>query len=268
MLINGIVIGMERMTQGKRAAATKQGTKDKQDAKPAGKLAAEQPKGKRQEKERLERERLAKLAERELALRAEGFQAIAGLDEAGRGPLAGPVVAAAVILEPGSFFPGLNDSKQVSLANRLRLEQEIKAKAVAWAIGEASPEEIDKHNILGATKLAMIRAVAALPISPDYLLLDALRLALDLPQEAVIKGDAKIACISAASILAKTHRDRLMEEWDRQYPVYGFCQNKGYPTEAHRKTVIEKGFCPIHRQSFLSFFRKAKEEVQMEFFDL
>lgn len=244
-----------------KKAVSKQEAKLKQE-----KALKRQLEKKQLEKERLERQRLAGLAERETALRAEGFQAIAGLDEAGRGPLAGPVVAAAVILEPDSFLTGLNDSKQVNLANRLRLEQEIKNTAAAWAIGEASPEEIDKHNILGATKLAMIRAIAALPVPPDYLLLDALRLPLDLPQEAVIKGDAKIACISAASILAKTHRDRLMEEWHRRYPAYGFCQNKGYPTEAHRKILIEKGFCPIHRQSFLSFFRKAKEEEQMQLF--
>jgi ribonuclease HII len=227
---------------------------------------AQQPEARQMEAQQLEARRLAKLGEREAALWATGVRAIAGLDEAGRGCLAGPVVAAAVILKPGLLFPGLNDSKQVSLRNRLRLETEIKAAAAAWGVGLAGPEEIDEYNILEATKLAMIRAIKALPTPPGYLLLDALRLPLSLPQEAVVKGDARIACISAASILAKTHRDRLMEEWDRQYPLYGFRQNKGYPTEAHRRAVIAEGFCPIHRQSFLGFFRRAREERQIQFF--
>ena len=208
--------------------------------------------------------RLAQLAEKEAALRRMGFHAIAGLDEAGRGPLAGPVVAAAVILPSGLLLQGLNDSKKVSLANRYRLEAEIKEKAVAWGIGEASPQEIDGINILNATKMAMGRALEAMQVQPDYLLIDALRLVVSLPQEAIIRGDAQIACISAASILAKTHRDRLMEEWDATYPAYGFRQNKGYPTAAHRKTVIEIGPCPIHRFTFLGFAAKASH-VQLAF---
>ena len=200
--------------------------------------------------------RLAALSETEKALRAKGYKSIAGLDEAGRGPLAGPVVAAAVILPPDVLLVGLNDSKQVSQRNRLRLETEIKEKALAWGVGEASHLEIDELNIVGATKLAMARALDALSITPDYLLLDAIRLPLGIPQESIIKGDAKVACISAASILAKTYRDRQMEEWDKLYPAYGFAQNKGYPTASHRSLVKDIGPCPIHRRSFLSFTQK------------
>jgi len=192
----------------------------------------------------------------EEALRKAGFKAVAGLDEAGRGPLAGPVVAAAVILPQGLMIKGLNDSKKVSPAVRERLEQEIKSEAVAWALGLADHTEIDETNILIATKLAMVRAIENLKTEPDYLLLDAMSLDVDLPQEAVIKGDAKVACISAASILAKTYRDRLMQAWDLEYPLYGFAKHKGYPTPAHRWAVIEHGACPIHRQSFLGFARK------------
>lgn len=209
--------------------------------------------------------RLSALNEKEEALRADGFQAIAGLDEAGRGPLAGPVTAAAVILPPGLLLKGLNDSKKVSPSNRLRLETEIKAKAVAWGVGEASHQEIDQLNIVGATRLAMIRALGALTVKPDYLLLDAIRLPLELPQEPIIKGDAKVACISAASILAKTYRDRQMEEWDKLYPEYGFKRNKGYPTRDHRDAVMEKGPCPIHRQSYLGFSQKARVGQQALF---
>ncbi|MCL1805235.1 MAG: ribonuclease HII [Clostridiales bacterium] len=204
-----------------------------------------------------ERARLTTLNEIEDALRVRGYKAIAGLDEAGRGPLAGPVVAAAVILPPDTFLQGLNDSKKVSPGKRSRLEAEIKEKAIAWGIGEAGHEEIDELNIVGATKLAMSRALDALAVKPDYLLLDAINLPAGIPQEAIIKGDAKAACISAASILAKTCRDRQMEEWDRLYPAYGFKQHKGYPTAAHRKAVIELGPCPIHRRSFLGFADKA-----------
>ncbi|MDR0469204.1 MAG: ribonuclease HII [Peptococcaceae bacterium] len=207
-----------------------------------------------------ETKRLNELNKAEDALRIKGFQAIAGLDEAGRGPLAGPVIAAAVILSPSNLFKGLNDSKKIRLNDRIRLESEIKQYAIAWGIGEASHLEIDELNILGATKLAMTRALDALKIKPDYLLLDAIRLPMKIPQESIIQGDAKVACISAASILAKTCRDRIMEQWDTVYPEYGFQQNKGYPTASHRKTVIEIGPCPIHRQSFLGFAEAAKGE--------
>jgi ribonuclease HII len=212
-----------------------------------------------------ETDRLKVLQEKEDTLRAQGFQAIAGLDEAGRGPLAGPVVAAAVILPSDKFFISLNDSKKVRLGNRIRLESEIKEYAISWGIGEASHQEIDELNILGATKLAMARALDALKVKPDYLLLDAVRLPIEIPQESIIQGDAKVACISAASILAKTCRDRIMEQWDMVYPEYGFRQNKGYPTASHRKIVIEIGPCPIHRQSFLNFVKTTRGEQQTLF---
>ena len=207
-----------------------------------------------------EKERLTALLERETTLWEAGFRRIAGFDEAGRGPLAGPVVAAAVILPQGVLLEGLNDSKKLSPKKRLSLEAEIKAKAIAWAVGEASHEEIDELNILAATKLAMVRAMEHLAVLPDYLLLDAITLPVETPQEGIIQGDAKVACISAASILAKCARDRLMEDWDAVYPAYGFCRHKGYPTAYHRRTVIEIGPCPIHRKSFLSFVDKQKRE--------
>ena len=206
-----------------------------------------------------ERIRLIELGKREASLHDAGYTFIAGLDEAGRGPLAGPVVAAAVILAPDTLIEGLNDSKKVSPKRRLVIESEIKERALAWALGEASPEEIDTYNILHATKMAMMRAIEGLGISPDYLLLDAILLPLDHQQESVIKGDEKIACIAAASILAKTARDRQMENVDAQYPAYGFRQHKGYPTAMHRQVVLEVGPCPIHRKSFLGFVEKSKK---------
>ena len=235
--------------------------RQKSEAAQAQRAAARE---RRQERDRAEAARLTALEAREEALRQAGFRAIAGLDEAGRGPLAGPVVAAAVILKPGQRFLGLNDSKKVSPANRLRLEAEIKEKAAAWALGSASPEEIDRLNILGATKLAMERALAELSrrLRPDYLLLDALKLAVDFPQEGIVKGDAKVACIAAASILAKTCRDRIMEELEARYPGYGFARHKGYPTAAHREAVLRLGPCPVHRRSFLGFYEREKGQVE------
>ena len=220
------------------------------------------------EKKSLDRERRF-LYTHEEALRNQGHTAIAGIDEAGRGPLAGPVVAAAVVLPAGLMLPGLFDSKKVSPTERYRLEEEIKARATAWAVAQATSEEIDCINILEATKLAMGRALAALSVMPDYLLLDGLRQKLtlpehfpgDIPLEAVVKGDAKVACISAASILAKTCRDREMEQWDVRYPSYGFAKHKGYPTAAHRQAVIAYGACPIHRQSFLGFAKGAQQRA-------
>lgn len=203
--------------------------------------------------------RLEQLCCYEEELVRQGHGLVAGVDEAGRGPLAGPVVAAAVILPPGLRLMNLNDSKKVSASLRCRLEEEIKDRAIAWAIGQATVAEIDELNILEATKLAMLRALQALNPQPDYLLLDAIRLKTDLPQESIIKGDAKCACISAASILAKTYRDCLMEQLDQDYPQYGFCQHKGYPTKQHRLAVARYGASPCHRQSFLGFLTKKTE---------
>ena len=177
---------------------------------------------------------------------------VAGVDEAGRGPLAGPVFAAAVILPDGYIPEGLNDSKKISEKKRERLYDEIKANATAWAIASASHEEIDEYNILAATMLAMRRAVDALAVSPELLLIDGNRAkGFDTPVITVIKGDALIPQIAAASILAKVERDRYCLEMDEKYPEYGFAKHKGYPTEFHRKAVVDFGPCPEHRLTFL-----------------
>jgi ribonuclease HII len=176
---------------------------------------------------------------------------VCGIDEAGRGPLAGPVVAAAVILDPAQPINGLNDSKKLSEKKRLALAIEIRAKALAWAVAEASVEEIDQLNILQATLLAMQRAVAALPVAPTSALVDGNRCPkLAIPAEAVVQGDGKIASIAAASILAKTVRDAGMLALHAQYPQYGFDRHMGYPTAAHCAALAEHGASPVHRRSF------------------
>ncbi|WP_281546022.1 ribonuclease HII [Grimontia sp. SpTr1] len=177
---------------------------------------------------------------------------IAGVDEVGRGPLVGAVVTAAVILDPNKPIEGLTDSKKLTDKKRAVLFEEIKEKALAWSLGRAEPEEIDDINILSATMLAMERAVAGLNIKPDFVLIDGNRVpkGLNIPAEAVIKGDLRVAEISAASILAKVVRDREMEELDAQYPQYGFAKHKGYPTKAHFEALAEHGAIPEHRKSF------------------
>jgi len=177
---------------------------------------------------------------------------VAGVDEAGRGPLAGSVVAAAVILDAARPIAGLTDSKKLSAPRRAVLELEIKHKASAWAIAEASQSEVDDINILQASLLAMKRAVLALNLKPDQVLVDGNRLP---PLEgyamlAIVKGDLSEPCISAASILAKEFRDRQMLELDRLYPQYGFSQHKGYPTALHRERLQQYGISPVHRLSF------------------
>ena len=174
-----------------------------------------------------------------------------GVDEAGRGPLAGPVVTAAVILDPLRPIAGLADSKALAAHERERLAGEIKARALCWAIAEASAAEIDRINIRQATLLAMARAVAALARRPDEALVDGDALpALAVPARAIVRGDALIAEISAASILAKVHRDALMVELDRRFPGYGFARHKGYPTPTHRAALRALGPCAEHRLSF------------------
>lgn len=176
---------------------------------------------------------------------------IAGIDEAGRGPLAGPVFAAAVILDPARPIAGLCDSKLLSAVARERLAGEIRAHARAWAVAMADVAEIDDLNILQATLLAMQRAVAALAIAPAEALVDGNRCPmLRCPARAIVKGDRDVAEISAASILAKTARDALLIELGSQYPVYGFAQNKGYGTAAHLAALAVHGPCPAHRRSF------------------
>lgn len=175
----------------------------------------------------------------------------AGVDEAGRGPLAGPVVAAAVILDPDRPVTGLADSKRLGAEIRARLAAEITAKSIAWAICRAEVEEIDRLNILQASLLAMQRAVTALGVRPDLVLVDGLHgPTLDCRVETVVRGDSKIAAISAASILAKVARDNEMIALDARYPGYGFAHNKGYPTPDHLHALHRLGVSPVHRRTF------------------
>ena len=194
--------------------------------------------------------RLQEMAKYENELYANGISYICGIDEVGRGPLAGPVTAAAVILPKDCVIPGLNDSKKLSVKKREALAVEIKEKAAAWACVSVDHRTIDKINILEASKLAMLRAVSRLEIKPEHLLIDAVRLDTDMPQTPVIHGDALSISIAAASIIAKTTRDHLMELADTKWPEYGFARHKGYPTAAHKAALREFGPCPIHRRSF------------------
>ncbi len=176
---------------------------------------------------------------------------LCGVDEAGRGPLCGPVVTAAVILDPENPIVGLADSKKLSEKRRERLAIEIKEKALAWCIAEASVDEIDRLNILHATMLAMQRAVAGLSRVPDKVLVDGNRCPrFDMPCEAIVKGDSLVQEISAASILAKTARDTMLLELDKRYPQYGLAGHKGYPTPAHLAALRAHGACEIYRKSF------------------
>ncbi len=182
----------------------------------------------------------------------EKIRLVAGIDEAGRGPLAGPVVAAAVIFEPYRWIPGVKDSKQLSENQREALYEEITGAALAFGIGQAEPAEIDRINIRQATFLAMRRAIGSMRKHPEYLLIDGEELPEKLiPQEALVKGDHLSFTIGAASILAKVFRDRLMREYHVHYPMYGFDRHKGYGTAAHREMILRHGPCPIHRRSFL-----------------
>ncbi|EJG1731850.1 ribonuclease HII [Vibrio parahaemolyticus] len=181
----------------------------------------------------------------------QGYQLIAGVDEVGRGPLVGDVVTAAVILDPNNPIDGLNDSKKLSEKKRLALLPEIKEKALAWAVGRCSPEEIDELNILQATMVAMQRAIAGLKVQPDLVLIDGNRCPeLPMDSQAVVKGDLRVAEISAASIIAKVVRDQEMEELDKQYPQFGFAKHKGYPTKAHFEAIEQHGVISEHRKSF------------------
>jgi ribonuclease HII len=176
---------------------------------------------------------------------------VAGIDEVGRGPLAGAVVAAAVILDPKHPIKGLTDSKKLSEKKRNALDCEIKEKALAWSLGRAEVEEIDCINILQASLLAMQRAVELLSIKPDHLKIDGNQLlSIDYSMEAIVKGDLTVAEISAASIIAKVARDKEMVSLDALYPEYGFAAHKGYPTKKHREALLKYGVTPIHRRSF------------------
>ena len=187
----------------------------------------------------------------EHALQEKGLRKIAGVDEAGRGPLAGPVVAAAVILSPGEFSAEITDSKRLSPKKRLVAYEEI-LSTCSVGVGIASVEEFDRFNILQATFLAMLRAVEDLPEIPDFCLVDGPHPIRDLKimQQPVVRGDGLSLSIAAASIVAKVERDRLMEDYDRLYPQYNFGRNKGYPTKEHREAIRVNGYCPIHRRFF------------------
>lgn len=188
----------------------------------------------------------------ERKLRQEGYRYIAGVDEVGRGPLAGPVVACAVILPEAFCAPDLNDSKQLSPAMRERLAEEIKSKALSYHVAFVGAEEIDRINIYRASQQAMIKAIQGLSIQPDYVLTDAMPLPLFLPHQALVKGDSRVACIAAASILAKVERDRWMKKQGEKYPGYGFEQNVGYGTQTHWQAIRRYGLTPLHRRSFVS----------------
>lgn len=198
-----------------------------------------------------ERRRLHRLHRFEAAARERGFTLVGGIDEVGRGPLAGPVVAACVVAGKPLFIRGLNDSKQVRPELRVEIAETIKAHAVAWAIGVASVAEIDRLNIYWASVLAMERAIAELAYGPEYLITDAVRIrSFSGPQEPLIRGDARCAVVAAASIVAKVHRDRLLVELDREDPRYGFAHHKGYATPTHIEALSKFGPCVHHRANW------------------
>jgi ribonuclease HII len=187
----------------------------------------------------------------ETELNRQGYRYVAGIDEAGRGPLAGPVVAAAVILPAGWQHPEITDSKKLSASRRNRLFSTIKDHAIAWSWASCSPEEIDRINILNATFRAMKNAVSMLRVIPDYIIVDgSSTIPTRTPQSAIVKGDAKSLCIGAASIVAKVVRDSIMEKCHLLYPNYNFAQNKGYGTRQHIAAIGRYGACPLHRKSF------------------
>ena len=203
-----------------------------------------------------EEERLIILKEIENNLHEKGIINICGIDEAGRGPLAGPVVVGAVIMPKDSMIEGVNDSKKVSEKKREELYDKITSEAIAWGVGIIDQKEIDDINILNATKKALTIAISELCVKPDLILVDALTGidTLGIPYQAIIKGDAKCYSISAASIIAKVTRDRIMRQWDEIYPQYGFEKHKGYGTKMHIEAIKNYGICPLHRKTFVKNF--------------
>lgn len=203
-------------------------------------------------------ERLTKLKEIEKEYHKKGIQTICGIDEAGRGPLAGPVVVAAVIMPEDSMIEGVNDSKKISEKKREKLYEEITSQAISWSVGIIHQQEIDEINILNATKKGLTEALKDLKPKPDMILVDALTGmdTLGIPYQSIIKGDAKSYSIAAASIIAKVTRDRMMREWDTVYPMYGFEKHKGYGTKEHIDAIREYGICPLHRKTFVKNFIK------------
>ena len=201
-------------------------------------------------------ERLNVLKEIENEWHQTGKKLVCGIDEAGRGPLAGPVVVAAVIMPEDSFIEGVNDSKKISEKKREKLYEEITQSAIAWGVGIIDQNEIDDINILNATKKGLTTALMELKEKPDIILVDALTKidTLGIQYESIIKGDAKSYSIAAASIIAKVTRDRIMRQWDEIYPQYGFEKHKGYGTKMHIEAIKEYGLCPLHRRSFTKNF--------------
>ena len=194
--------------------------------------------------------RLEQMSRYEKELYKADYQAIAGIDEVGRGPLAGPVVAAAVILPPECKIKGLNDSKKIPKKKHQEIYQAVLDKALAVGVGLMNNEIIDQVNIYEATKLAMKEALSKLSLKPDYLLIDAMKLDVDIPQESIIKGDANSLSIAAASIVAKVTRDKLMADYDKKFPGYDFAKNAGYGTRSHLQGLERSGVTPIHRKTF------------------
>lgn len=204
----------------------------------------------RMEREQAELARVEALYRWESECYKKGIRCVAGIDEVGRGPLAGPVTVAAVILPPHWFAKGLNDSKKVLPKQRERLSDEIRRAAMAVSIVSLSPEEIDAQNIYEATMTAMYEAVKQLPVRPEAVIVDAMPLHFSVPTLSLVHGDAQSASVAAASIVAKVHRDHLMDEYDKIYPEYGFARNKGYGTAEHIAAIEQYGITPIHRKSF------------------
>ena len=203
-----------------------------------------------------ELERLNNLKKEELTLYNENVKYICGIDEAGRGPLAGPVVIGAVILPMDSLIEGVNDSKKVSEKKREKVFEEIISQAISYNVGIVDQNTIDEINILNATKLGVKKAIEGLEVKPDLILVDALTNieTFGIPYKSIIKGDAKEYSIAAASIIAKVTRDRMMIEWDKLFPQYGFAKHKGYGTAAHIQALKENGPCMLHRKSFIKKF--------------
>ena len=203
-------------------------------------------------------ERLNLLKEEENKLYEQGIEYICGIDEAGRGPLAGPVVVGAVNMPKDSFIEGVNDSKKISEKKREKIYDQILEEAIAYSIGVIDRQTIDDINILNATKLGVKQAVGSLKQRPDVIMVDALNNmdTLGIPYISVVKGDAKNYSIAAASIIAKVTRDRIMKEWDEIYPIYGFSKHKGYGTAEHIRIIKENGPCILHRKSFIKNFVK------------
>lgn len=202
-------------------------------------------------------ERLNNMLEIENRLYEKGYKYICGVDEAGRGPLCGPVVAAAVILKKGDIIEGVNDSKKLSEKKREKLYEDIMAQAISVGVGISDVDVIEDINILNATKKAMCEAISNLKIKPEYVLIDGNQpIDISIPFDTVVKGDLKSESIAAASIIAKVTRDRLLREYDKKYPEYGFAKHKGYGTKAHIEAIQKYGLLPVHRPSFCSKFVK------------